>query len=110
MPATFECALCYKTYGDVALAYCKNCQKMADQIHNHIGHHPILVPKPLKNISLSLLAVICIKNNYYSTFVKSGVDKYAPWLYYEATPNEMPQVSITLYIHFHICFKYAKYF
>jgi hypothetical protein len=92
MAATLECALCMKTYGEVSLAYCETCQRMSDQIHYHIGHNPVLVPKHQKNITLSLMAVICIKNSHYSTFVKTGVEKFAPWIYYEAAPNELPQV------------------
>lgn len=94
MAATLECALCYKKYGDMALSYCQSCQRMSEQIHYHIGHSPVLVDKQQADICLHLLAVICLKNNHYSAFVKTGTDRLAPWLFYEAIPTESPEVYL----------------
>jgi len=92
MTATLECALCYKQYGEVSLAYCQTCQRLSEQIHFHIGHKPALIPKPPANIVVNLLSVICIRANTYTVFVKTGQERHAPWLFFEAVPAALPQV------------------
>jgi len=96
MAATLECALCYKAYGELALSYCNSCQRLSEQIHYHIGHNPVLIPKSQKDVMLSLMAVICAKGDEYSAYVKISPDRLSPWLYYEAssTTTSLPQVTL----------------
>lgn len=45
---------------------------------------------------LNLLAVICIKDYHYVTFVKSGTGTLSHWVLFDSNPSEeKPKVSIS---------------
>jgi hypothetical protein len=73
--------------------YCENCKSMADQIHLQFQHSASLVNLPQTPISMDLVAVICVKEGHYTSFVKCGNLRSSPWLFYDAAEADEPKVD-----------------
>lgn len=93
MVATYECLQCTHKSSDKALVYCDNCASLSDQIHFQLAHDSSLVEIIQTAYSMDLVAVICVKAGHYTSFVKCGLERASPWLFYDAAEIDNPKVT-----------------
>jgi ubiquitin thioesterase CYLD len=49
--------------------------------------------KRIPRITMDLFAVICIETSHFVSFVKCGVDQYAPWVFFDSMADRCETVS-----------------
>ncbi|PFX21246.1 Ubiquitin carboxyl-terminal hydrolase CYLD [Stylophora pistillata] len=104
--AQYECKKCYqkgllKDEPGIA-CYCKGCNEKVHAHRNRQDHKPkpILLPRIYSHYSdqaktvekqltldkqkMDLFAVVCIETSHYVAFVKCGMEKDAPWCFFDS--------------------------
>lgn len=104
--AQYECKKCYEKGllkdGPGIASYCKGCN---EKVHGHRKRQdhkpkPILLPRMYSHYSdqtktverqltlnkqkMDLFAVVCIETSHYVAFVKCGLEKDAPWCFFDS--------------------------
>lgn len=104
--AQYECKKCYEKGllkdGPGIASYCKGCN---EKVHGHRKRQdhkpkPILLPRMYSHYSdqtktvekqltlnkqkMDLFAVVCIETSHYVAFVKCGMEKDAPWCFFDS--------------------------
>lgn len=97
--ATLECATCAQIHGKSPVLFCEDCCVLLEAIHDEMYHKLELSPiktVSVPSVSLELSAVICLRAEKYSTFLRKPKEngENVKWVFIEDFIDGKPRVII----------------